>query len=149
TVRPQVSATLEITSGAFPVFSNLKTCSTLSPCVMSPKSLEDSSKVITGPSTVFSCAWTEMDIIAATSKIKSFLILVLIIYILDTLFNVKLRIKVHHKQLPGGPGHGGVQPADVFPVQLLLGKITLIHENRLPLSSLRLVAGEGISELDL
>src|SRR5690606_23642879 len=57
TVQPDVAATLEIIKGAFPVFSRLKVCSTLSPCLMSPKSLEDSLNLITGPSfSVFSFA---------------------------------------------------------------------------------------------
>src|SRR5687768_11697698 len=51
-VQPQVTSTCLITSGALPVFLNLKTCSTMSPCLMLPKSCFVSAKVITGPAVV-------------------------------------------------------------------------------------------------
>ena len=48
TVQPHEALAVEISKSASPVFVNSKVCSTLSPCLISPKSNSVSLNVITG-----------------------------------------------------------------------------------------------------
>src|SRR5690554_2337828 len=136
-----------------PVFSSLNTCSTLSPWVISPKSLDDSSKVITGPLTsgfsFSSCALAEITANIMVNKKTNFFIFNRF-KLFDSVFcNIKLRIKVHHKQFFCCSGHCRVEPSDIFFVQLLIGQKSLIYKDSGPLPTLGFMTGKGIGKLNL
>ncbi len=49
----------------------------------------------------------------------------------------------------GGAGEGGVEPTEVLAVEHVVGEVAIVDEDILPLSALRLVAGDGVGEFYL
>ena len=48
-----------------------------------------------------------------------------------------------------GTRYSGIEPPEIVGRKHVFGYIALVYENALPLSALRLVAGDGIGELNL
>lgn len=65
------------------------------------------------------------------------------------LFHTLLLAPVHEIDGAGGTGDGGVEPAEVVGTKHVVGHEALIDEDVGPLTSLCLVAGDGIGVLDL
>ena len=61
----------------------------------------------------------------------------------------KLFVEIDKVESLGGTSYGGVEPAHHISCHRLVAKQTAVDKYRLPLSSLRLVAGHGIGKFNL